>query len=63
MHGRTGFVVDARAPAKIAAHLQELAYDTRLWEAMCAASRPSVEHLTYAAFASRVNALYARVLR
>jgi glycosyltransferase involved in cell wall biosynthesis len=63
MHGRTGFVVDARSPSRIAAHLQELSHDQRLWEAMCAASRPSVEHLTYSAFAAKVNALYARVLR
>ncbi len=61
-HGHNGFVVDARSPIQIASHLKELACDAALWESMCAASRPSVEHLSYAAFASQVTALYTRVL-
>lgn len=61
-HGRNGFVIDARSPAAIAAHLNELASDASLHAAMCAAARPSVEHLSYAAFAEQNHALYARVL-
>ena len=61
-HGRNGFVVDARSPAQITAHLRTLANDARLWESMCAASRPSVAHLSYGEFARQVSVLYARVL-
>jgi len=58
-HGRNGFVVDARAPEQITEYLRMLANDRALWEAMCAAARPSVEHLSYAAFGSQVRAFYA----
>jgi glycosyltransferase involved in cell wall biosynthesis len=61
-HGRNGFVVDARSPAAITAHLQTLAHDASLWTSMCAASRPSVAHLSYEGFAREVSAFYARVL-
>ena len=60
--GRNGFVVDARSPSGIADRLRLLAHDRALWERLCAASRPSVEHLSYAGFADAVRALYARVL-
>lgn len=60
--GRNGFVVDARSPGQIAGRLRQLAGDASLWEAMCAASRPSVAHLTYEQFARDVTALYQRVL-
>lgn len=61
-HGRNGFVIDRRAPQQITAHLRELASDAQLWASMCASARPSVEHLSYAAFAEQTRALYARVL-
>ena len=61
-HGRNGFVVDARSPAQITESLQTLAHDAGLWSTMCAASRPSVTHLSYDAFAREVNAMYARVM-
>lgn len=61
-HGQNGFVVDARSPAQITAHLQTLAHDARLWDMMCVASRPSVAHLSYDLFAREINALYGRVL-
>jgi glycosyltransferase involved in cell wall biosynthesis len=60
--GRNGFVVDARSPSSIADRLRLLAHDPALWERLCAASRPSVEHLSYAGFASAVQAFYRRVL-
>jgi glycosyltransferase involved in cell wall biosynthesis len=61
-HSRNGFVVDARAPGQIAAHLQTLAHDATLWSSMSAAARPSVAHLSYGEFARQVDAMYARVL-
>jgi glycosyltransferase involved in cell wall biosynthesis len=60
--GRNGFVVDARSVSQITDRLQLLAHDRALWHAMCAASRPSVQHLSYARFAEDVKALYLRVL-
>lgn len=60
--GVNGFVVDARSPSAIADRLRLLAHDAALWERLCAASRPSVAHLSYAAFAGAVLALYRRVL-
>jgi glycosyltransferase involved in cell wall biosynthesis len=60
--GRNGFVVDARSPLQIAQRLQLLAHDAALWESMCAASRPSVEYLSYAGFARSVKTLYERVM-
>ena len=60
--GRTGFVVGAQAPSEIAERLRQLATDRALWRSMCDAARPSVEHLSYAAFERDVAAMYSRVL-
>lgn len=62
-HGETGFIVDARSVPQLIDALRTLAADRALWSAMCARARPSVEHLSYDAFARQVNEMYERGLR
>lgn len=59
--GENGFIVPPRSAADIAERLRLLAGDRDLLERMSAASRPSVSHLSYGAFARAVREMYARL--
>ena len=60
--GVNGRVVEPRSAPQLAEALRQVAGDPHAWAAMCAQTRPSVEHLSYAAFGEQVSRLYTNVL-